>query len=134
MCLFYCCVQFERIKFKMIIIEILSRIFIEFLFEGIILGFFKLISKGFTKLGELFLRTEKLNDPIKILKDKYLHKNIELTENLNEQLKPGLKGAVLEIIDKDKVFAEFYDNKGKQIEFNDELVFEIRMNQFRLKK
>ena len=117
----------------MIIIEILSRIFIEILFEGIILGFFKLISKGFTKLGELFSRTEKLNDPIKILKDKYLHKNIELTENLNEQLKPGLKGAVLEIIDKDKVFAEFYDNKGKQIEWNDELVFEIRMNQFRLK-
>ena len=118
----------------MIIIEILGKIFIEILFEGIILGFFKLIGKGFNKLGELFSGTEKPIDPIKTLEKKYLYKKIELTDNLNEELKLGQNGAVLEIIDKNKVFAEFYDKKGKQIEWNNELVFEIGMNQFRLKK
>ena len=118
----------------MIIFEILGKIFIEILFEGIILGFFRLIGKVFNKLGELFLGTKKPIDPIKVLEKKYLYKKIELSENLNEQLKSGQKRAVLEIIDKNKVFSEFYDNKGKQIEWNDELVFEIEMNQFRLKK
>ena len=51
-----------------------------------------------------------------------------------EKLKSGQKGAVLEIINKYKIFAEFYDKKGKQIELNNELVFEIGINQFKLKK
>ena len=55
-------------------------------------------------------------------------------DNLNEKLKSGQKGAILEIIDKNKLFAEFYDKKGKQIELNNELVFEIGINQFKLKK
>ncbi len=117
----------------MIIFEILGKIFIEILFQGIIIGFFKLIGKGFKKVGELLFSTDKPIDPIKVLEKKYLHKKIELTDNLNEQLKSGLKGAVLEIIDKDKVFVEFYDKKGKQIKWNNELVFEIGMNQFKLK-
>lgn len=118
----------------MIILEILGKIFIQILFEGIILGFFRLIGKGFNKLGDLFSGTEKPIDAIKVLEKKYLYKKIELTENLNEELKSGRKGAVMEIIDKEKVYAEFYDGKGKQIEWNNELVFEIGMNQFKLKK
>ncbi|WJJ96567.1 hypothetical protein [Algibacter luteus] len=118
----------------MIIFEILGKIFVQILFEGIILGFFRLIGKGFNKLGELFTGIEKPNDPIKVLEKKYLYKKIELTKNLNEVLKPGRMGAVLEIINMDKVFAEFYDGNGKQIEWNNELVFEIGMDQFKLKK
>ena len=85
-------------------------------------------------MGELFSGTKKPINSIKVLEKKYLYKKIELTDNLNEKLKAGRKGAILEIIDKNKVFAEFYDGKGKQIESNNELVFEIGMNQFRVKK
>ncbi|WP_297814401.1 hypothetical protein [uncultured Polaribacter sp.] len=53
---------------------------------------------------------------------------------MNDKLKIGQKGDVLEIINKDKVFAEFYDSKGKQIEYRNKLVFEVGIKQFKLKK
>ena len=118
----------------MIIFEILGKLFIDIILEGIIYGFFRLIGKGLNKIGELFSGTKKQIEPIKILEKKYLYKKIELTKNLNEKLKSGQKGAILEIIDKNKLFAEFYDKKRKQIELNNELVFEIGINQFKLKK
>jgi len=118
----------------MIILEILGKIFVEVLFEGILLGFWKIIGKGWNKLGEIIFGNKKPVDPIKVLEKKYLYKKIELTDDLNSKLKSGQKGAVLEIINRDKVFAEFYDGKGNQIEWNNELVFEIGMNQFKLKK
>ena len=118
----------------MIIFEILGKIFIEVIFEGILLGFWKLIGQGLNKLDELIFGNKKSPDPIKILGNKYLYKEIELTENLNTELQSGQKGAILEIINRNKVFAEFYDGKGNQIEWNNELVFEIGMKQFKLKK
>ena len=118
----------------MIILEILGRIFVEILFKGIILGFFRIIGKGIDYLNAKLFGIKKSIEPIKVLEKKYLYKEIELTDNLNSKLKSGQKGAILEIIDKDKVFAEFYDQNGKQIEWNDELVFEIGIRQFKLKK
>ena len=115
-------------------LEILGEIFVEFLFKGVILGFFRLIGKGIDSLKATLFGIKKPLDPIKTLEKKYLYKEIELTGNLNPNLISGLKGIVLEVIDKDKVFAEFYDLKGKQIEWNDDLVFEIGMEQFKLKK
>jgi len=82
----------------MIILEILGKIFVQILFEGIIHGFFRLIGKGFNKLNNLFSRTETPIDPIKALEKKYLYKNIELTEYLNEELISGRNGTVMEII------------------------------------
>ena len=52
---------------------------------------------------------------------------------LNEKLTSGQRGAVVEIIDTNKVFAEFYDATGELIEWNDELAFEVEINQFKLK-
>ncbi|WP_136467976.1 hypothetical protein [Flagellimonas onchidii] len=118
----------------MIILEILGRIFIEILWEGIIYGFFNLIGKGFSKLKELITGVKKPDNPIEVLEKKYLYKIIELTDNVNSKLKVGQRGAVMEIIDESKVFAEFYDQKGNLIEWDDELAFEIGMEQFRLKK
>jgi len=118
----------------MIVLEILSEIFVEFLFKGVILGFFRLIGKAIDSLKATLFGIKKTLDPLKILEKKYLYKEIELTDNLNPILKSGRKGAILEVIDKDKVFAEFYDLKGKQIEWNNVLVFEIGMEQFKLKK
>lgn len=117
----------------MIILEILGKIFIELLFEGIVLGLFRLIRKGFTKLIEFLSGTKKSIDPIKTLERKYLYKKIELTENLNDKLKSGQKGTVIEIINEHKVFAEFYDNKGQLIEWDNELAFKIKIEQFRIK-
>jgi hypothetical protein len=112
---------------------IIFEIFTEIILEGIIYKLFRFIGKGFNKLGELFTGTKKKVEPIKMLEKKFLYKKIELTKNLNEKLKSGQKGAVLEIINENKIFAEFYNKKGKQIELNNELVFEIGMNQFKLK-
>jgi len=115
--------------------EIIGRIFVEFIFHGIILGIYRLLKKGveFIRVKIFGLKAKPIK-PKKALEKKLLYKNIELTENLNSELKSGQKGAVLEVINKDKVFAEFYDRNGKQIELNNELVFEIGINQFKLKK
>lgn len=117
------------------LVEIIGRIFVEFIFEGIIIGIYKLFKKCIefirVKVFGLKAKPEKKG---KVLENKLLYKNIELTENLNSELKIGQKGTILEIINKNKVFAEFYDLKGKQIEVNNKLVFEIRMKQFKIKK
>jgi len=41
---------------------------------------------------------------------------------------------ILEVLDKNTVFAEFLDGNGEQIEFSDNTVFELKMNQFKLKE
>lgn len=118
-----------------IIGEIIGRIFIEIIFEGIIVGTYRLLKKGVEWIKvKIFGYKPKPIDPKKSLERKLLYKKIELTENINSVLKAGQIGAILEVINIDKVFAEFYDRKGNQIELNDELVFEIKMNQFKLKK
>lgn len=118
-----------------IIGEILGRIFVEIIFEGIILGIYRLLKKGVEWIKvNIFGFQPKPTSPQKPLDKKLLYKKIELTENLNSVLKSGQIGAILEVINKDVVFAEFYDIHGNQIEWNDELVFEVKMNQFQLKK
>ncbi|MCB0486313.1 MAG: hypothetical protein KDC47_08970, partial [Flavobacteriaceae bacterium] len=77
---------------------------------------------------------KKSADPIKVLEKKYLYKEIELIDNLNSTLKSGLKGAIIEVIDEHRFFAEFYDLNGHQMEYNGEFVFKIGMNQFKLKR
>jgi hypothetical protein len=116
----------------MIFFELLGKIFIEILFQGLIMGLFGLIGKGYDKLVEITTGVKKPMDPMKALENKYLFKDIELTDSINPKLLPGLKGVILEVNDRHKVFAEFYDLNGKQIEWNDEMVFEIGMCQFRL--
>ena len=116
------------------LIEIIVRIFIEFIFHGIILGIYRLFKKGIEFIRvKIFGFKAKPIKPKKALEKKLLYKNIELTENLNSELKVGQKGAILEVIDKNKVFVEFYDPNGNQIELNNELVFEIGIKQFKLK-
>jgi len=118
-----------------IIGEILVRIFVEIIFEGIIVGTYRLLKKGVDWIKvKLFGFQPIPTDPQKTREKRLLYKNIELTENLNSVLKAGQNGAILEVINQDKVFAEFYDRKGNQIEWDNELVFEIKMNQFKLKK
>ena len=118
-----------------IIGEILGRIFVEIIFEGIIVGTYRLLKKvvEWVKVNIFGFRS-KPTDPKKALEKKLLYKKIELTENLNSSLKSGQIGVILEVINQDKVFAEFYDRKENQIEWDDELVFEIKMNQFKIKK
>ena len=65
---------------------------------------------------------------------KLLYKNIRLTKNQKNGLKSGLNGVILEVVDKEYVFAEFYDLNGKLVELNNELVYKIGIDQFELKK
>jgi hypothetical protein len=117
------------------LVELIGRIFVKFIFEGIIIGIYKLFKKciEFIRVKVFGLKAKPIKQE-KILEKELLYKNIELTENLNNDLKIGQKGAILEIINKNKVFAEFYGKNGKQIELNNELVFEIGIKQFKLKK
>ncbi|WP_297814478.1 hypothetical protein [uncultured Polaribacter sp.] len=117
------------------LLEIIGRIFVKFIFEGIIKGVFKMLKKliEFIRVNIFGFKAKPIK-PEEILEKKILYKKIELTENLNDKLKIGQKGDVLEIINKDKVFAEFYDSKGKQIEYRNKLVFEVGIKQFKLKK
>jgi hypothetical protein len=123
----------------MIIFEIIGRIlvqiFVEIIFGGIIVGTYRLLNKGVESIKvKVFGFERKSIDPIKALEKKLLYKKIELTETLNSILKSGQTGAVLEVINEDKVFAEFYDRNGNQVELDNELVFEIGLNQFKLKE
>ncbi|EON78410.1 hypothetical protein ADIS_1106 [Lunatimonas lonarensis] len=114
---------------------ILVRIFVDIIFEGIIGGTYRLFKRGFVYIKvKVFGFERKDPDPIKALEKKLLYKKIELTENLNSIIKSGQTGTILEVINDDKVFAEFYDRNGNQIEWKGELVLEIGMNQFKLKK
>lgn len=116
--------------------EIIARIFVEILFQGIIMVFFRLIKKGYDAIKTNLFGIKINKEPVSLIKtieNKFLYKDIELIEDLNSTLKAGNKGIVLEIIDENSVFAEFYNKDGIQIEENNELVFEISMNQFKLK-
>jgi len=119
------------------IFELIGKIFVEIIFEGLIKGLFRLLSKGFdfVKYDIIGLKkTEKTKNPIIDLEKRLLYKTIELKEDFNSTFKKGQRGAVLEIIDKEKVYAEFYDQSGKQIEVDNMIVFEVRINQLRLEK
>ncbi len=116
-----------------IIGEILVRIFVEIIFEGIIVGIYRLFKRAIEFIRiRVFGFQPKPITPKKALENKLLYKRIELTENLNSVLKAGQIGAILEIINKEKVFAEFYDEKGNQIEINGDLVFKVGINQLKL--
>ena len=119
------------------IFELIAKFFADIIFEGLIKGLFRLLSKGFDFIRyDIFglRKEEKTRNPIIDLEKKFLYKTIELTEDFNSTFKKGQRGAVLEIIDKEKVYAEFYDQNKKQIEVDNLIAFEVRINQFRLEK
>jgi hypothetical protein len=118
-----------------IILEILGEIFVELIFRGIILGIFRLFKKSveFIRVNVFGFKAKPIKQE-KILEKKLLYKNIELIENLNSELQTGQNGVILEVINRNKVFAEFYGKNGEKIEFNNELVFEIGIKQFKLEK
>lgn len=97
------------------------------------MGSIRRIRRGINYLKNWLRGIKKPADPMKALEGKYLYQEIELTENLHSGLSAGKKGAVLEIIDQNTVFAEFYDEKGKQVEWNGEMVFEVGLHQLKLK-
>jgi len=118
------------------ILELITWFFVEIIFNGLILGIWKLLKKAIDLLRCLVIglkKRERSNNPIRELEKKLLYKKIELIEDVNSTLRKGQIGAVLEVIDTKTVFAEFYDQSNKQIEINNELVFKIGTNQFRRK-
>jgi hypothetical protein len=40
---------------------------------------------------------------------------------------------ILEVINRNRLFAEFYDRNGNQIEWRNKIVFKIGMKQFKIK-
>lgn len=115
--------------------ELLARIFLEILFQGIILKGVNAIGKGiqFFKVKILGLQV-KPTDPIKELENKFLNKRIKLTEDLSTVLSSGQIGKVLKVVNKNAIMAEFYDNNGNPIELKNEKAFLVRFTQFKIKR
>lgn len=115
------------------LLEFLIEWFVQIILEGLIFGGIRRIGRGINYLKDRLCGKKKPADPMKALEGKYLYQEVELTENLHSGLSVGRKGAVWEIIDRDTVFAEFYDEKGNQVEWNGETVFEVGIHQLKLK-
>jgi hypothetical protein len=114
--------------------KLLVRIVVEIIFEGIILGTLNFLNKGLNFIwckvtGKK--KSENKPNPKAQLKKQLLYEKIELTENLNSSIRKGQHGVVLEIIDKDTVFAEFYDYNKRPIEVDNKLIFIVGIKQFR---
>ena len=116
----------------MIILEILGEIFIEIIFEGIILRLFKLFSKGYDRLVRFIFGTKKELTSFQKTEKKILYKKFILTETQNPLIEKGMKGVVLEVIDNENVYAEFLNENGKQIEYQNELAFKIPIKKLKL--
>jgi len=118
----------------MIIFEFLAKLFVDVIQEGVLRKFWRFIGNGLIKLDELIYGNKKISGPNRLLKKKYLNKQIELIKNINEELKIGQKGIVIEIINDKQVLVEFTDRDENQIQLNNYSVVRVGMNQFRLKK
>lgn len=107
----------------------------DFIFTWLIGGIYVAIRSGYDWTREnLFGIPDKGQARINKQNKKLLYKKIRLIKDQNNGLKSGLKGVILEVIDKNYVFVEFYDLNGKLIERNNEVVFKIKINEFRLTK
>lgn len=116
----------------MIVLEILGQLIAQILVEGILKGSFRLMRKGAWRIKALVTGVKGPVPQIESLERKYLYKKIRLTVDLNPKLVSGKQGVILEVINENKVFAEFYDELGNQIEFGNDSVFEVGMKHFRL--
>jgi hypothetical protein len=118
----------------MIIAELIGELIGRAFAEGIFYGFLKITRNTCYFLREFIFGIEKPINPKKEFDKQFLYKEIELTENLNSKLISGQKGVILEVINRNRVFAEFYDRNGNQIEWRNKIVFKIGMKQFKIKK
>jgi hypothetical protein len=117
-----------------IILGFLSGI-LEIFIRDIIFGFFGFVFNSIAKVLKNIFGVKYEENSLKLIEKKYLYKNVVLIENLNEKLKSGLKGAVLEIIDEENAIVEFYaPNSTQQIEYESELAFKVNLKQIKLLK
>ena len=113
--------------------EIIIEIIIEVLFYGL----YRLIKKTYFAFREIVFGIPK---PIDIKtrnnrhEKKYLYKKIRLTDTLNPKLIEGMSGELVEVKSKYLFIAEFRDKNKNPIEFKNELVHEVKRNQFDLIK
>ena len=108
---------------------------LEIFIRDIIFGFFGFVFNSIAKVLKNIFGVKYEENSLKLIEKKYLYKNVVLIENLNEKLKSGLKGAVLEIIDEENAIVEFYaPNSTQQIEYESELAFKVNLKQIKLLK
>ena len=108
---------------------------LEIFIRDIIFAFFGFVFNSIAKVLKNIFGVKYEENSLKLIEKKYLYKNVVLIENLNEKLKSGLKGAVLEIIDEENAIVEFYaPNSTQQIEYESELAFKVNLKQIKLLK
>ena len=119
----------------MIIFEIIGEFIIGIVFEGIVLGTFRRVRRVWNDLKrKIFNLPNSDLDLISKFEKKVLYKDIITTTDINPKIPAGMKGCILEIINPQKVFAEFYDENGSQIEYEGEIVFELDIDRLKIMK
>ena len=122
-------------KEKMIIFEIIGEFIIGIVFEGIVLGTFRRVRRVWNDLKrKIFNLPNSDLDLISKFEKEVLYKDIITTTDINPKIPAGIKGCILEIINPQKVFAEFYDENGSQIEYEGEIVFEVDIDRLKIMK
>ncbi len=110
--------------------EIIAEILFKYVIGGIWLG----LNAIYDWIKGLIFGIPKNEVERKRIEKKWLYKKVTLKKQLDNGLKSGTTGTVMELIDNKTAFVEFYDKQGKFIEIYNELMFKIKLNSIKLKK
>lgn len=120
---------------KMLLFEIIGEFLFGVVFEGIVMGTLRSLKKVWNRTVHKVPKLPPTQaDAIKALEKKILYKNVVVTKDINPGIRAGVKGTILEVIDTKRVFVEFYDLDGQQIEYEGDIVFEVGMDQLKVVK
>lgn len=109
--------------------ELIAEIFLKWILGGIWVG----LNMLYDWIKGLLFGVPKHVVGKKRLKKKWLYKKVSPVVTLDNGVLRGTVGTVMEIIDNDYAFVEFYDHKGDFIEIDGELAFKVELILLKLK-
>ncbi|MEO1548263.1 MAG: hypothetical protein AAFU74_16080 [Bacteroidota bacterium] len=68
------------------------------------------------------------------IEKKWLYKKVSPKERLKIGIEIGTIGTVMELIDNNTAFVEFYDQNGEFVEIDNELAFKVELKNIKLKR
>lgn len=112
----------------------MAEIIIEIVFKYIILGIWIGLKSAYNWLKEMIFGVPTIETEKRKLKKKWLYKKVVLKVNLENSIRLGTIGTVMEFIDKKTVLVKFYDKKRDFIEIDNKLTFIISLMHLKLEK
>ncbi|HQX39173.1 MAG: hypothetical protein IPI00_02100 [Flavobacteriales bacterium] len=109
-----------------------AEVLVYIVYETILKGFFRAIRSIYRWLALVLFGVKYPNAEFERIKRIYTHKRVVLRDVLFDVIPKGTQGVVLEVIDEEKVFAEFESATGDKVSIGDETVFEVELNRLSL--